>query len=204
MHTLYRHFSASGKLLYVGRTIDPPRRLRQHGDKIWWQEVTRTTYEHGYESVEAVLTAETKAIKSEHPIWNKVGNDSPGDPNSDKPKEKSMPKPLPNSPEGTLTSGMVVALRLKPGTAPLRSYVGEVQATDEHGLRLTLVDWNVGMFNSYDFFVPWENIEVSYVAVPGVHKLPEGELDRWQERLSGKWDRSENPTQDDVMKEGEE
>ena len=62
--------------------------------------------------------------------------------------------------------GFRVAVRLRPGTAPIPCYVGEVVATDEHGVRLTLVDWIVGGFVSHDMYVPWTNIEMAYVATP--------------------------------------
>ncbi|RBQ20473.1 hypothetical protein DP939_11910 [Spongiactinospora rosea] len=78
--------------------------------------------------------------------------------------------------------GFVVALRVREGAAPLRSYVGKVQAADEHGVRVTLADWLVGGFVSHDLFVPWANIEVAYIATED-YTPGEGELGRWQEAL---------------------
>jgi hypothetical protein len=78
--------------------------------------------------------------------------------------------------------GFRVALRLRPGTAPLRCYVGEVVVTDEHGVRITLIDWLVGGFVQQDMYVPWANIEMAYVATPN-DTLAGGDLGRWQEEL---------------------
>jgi len=39
-----------------------------------------------------------------------------------------------------LKVGWWVALTLKPNVAPLRSYVGQIQAVDAEGIRITLVD----------------------------------------------------------------
>ena len=78
--------------------------------------------------------------------------------------------------------GFQVVLRLRPDTAPQRSYVGEIIATDEHGVRVTLMDWLVGDYVSQDMYVPWANIEMAYVARPE-HTLPRGALGRWQEEL---------------------
>jgi hypothetical protein len=71
-----------------------------------------------------------------------------------------------DSQAGVLIPGFRVALALKEGSAPLRCYVGEVQVVDEHGVRLTLVDSLTGMFNSWDFFVPWSSITAALVATP--------------------------------------
>lgn len=65
-----------------------------------------------------------------------------------------------------LEPGYVVALVLKESVAPLRCYVGQVQAVDEHGVRLTLVDWLIGEFLQWDFFAPWESITAAMVATP--------------------------------------
>jgi hypothetical protein len=57
-----------------------------------------------------------------------------------------------------------------------------VVATDEHGVRITLVDWLIGDFVQQDMYVPWANIEMAYVATPD-DILAEGDLGRWQEEL---------------------
>jgi DNA-directed RNA polymerase subunit E'/Rpb7 len=40
---------------------------------------------------------------------------------------------------------------------------GEVQATDERGVRITLVDFLVGLACQQDMFVPWSAIELAEV-----------------------------------------
>jgi hypothetical protein len=66
----------------------------------------------------------------------------------------------------TLEPGYVVALTLRADAAPLRAYVGEVQTVDERGVRLTLIDWLIGSFCSWDLFAPWEQITSALVATP--------------------------------------
>ena len=48
-------------------------------------------------------------------------------------------------------------------------FVGEVQAVDKHGGRVTLVDWFVGSFSSWDVFVPWREIKETWIATPEHH-----------------------------------
>lgn len=58
----------------------------------------------------------------------------------------------------------LAAIALKRGTAPLRVYVGQVEAVDDFGVRLTLVDWLLREFCGNDFFVPWQSIESALIA----------------------------------------
>ena len=53
-----------------------------------------------------------------------------------------------------------------PRHRPLRCYVGQVQAVDAQGIRLTLIDWLVGMADDFDVFVPWRHIESAFIATP--------------------------------------
>jgi hypothetical protein len=70
VHTLYRFFDASGVLLYVGITYNPPSRFRSHeGDKEWWGQV-RTIELEQFISRKAVLHAEREAISTELPLFN--------------------------------------------------------------------------------------------------------------------------------------
>ena len=58
--------------------------------------------------------------------------------------------------------GQVVVVRLRAGlddNAP----VGEVQAVDEYGVRITLMSFLTGGFHMYDYFIPWRNIEMMEV-----------------------------------------
>jgi hypothetical protein len=72
-HVLYRHFDANDRLLYVGRTNSPPRRLREHlKAEHWWADVTSTTYQE-FDSLETLKSAERAAIRYEKPKWNIQG-----------------------------------------------------------------------------------------------------------------------------------
>jgi hypothetical protein len=66
----------------------------------------------------------------------------------------------------TIEVGYWMAVTLPAGTAPLRSYVGQVQAVDDHGIRLTLVDWVMETATKYDLFVPWANLASALIATP--------------------------------------
>jgi hypothetical protein len=69
-HTLYRFFDMRGSLLYVGRTINPGRRWREHEkDKPWFNEVATLTRQV-YATAEAVDQAERDAIATESPRYN--------------------------------------------------------------------------------------------------------------------------------------
>lgn len=72
MHALYRYYADDGVLLYVGITNDMSRRMDQHAaDKGWWQEVRGVTVEW-YDTRDAVLAAERRAIAVEQPRHNVV------------------------------------------------------------------------------------------------------------------------------------
>lgn len=71
-HVLYRFFSATGQLLYVGITMNPPQRFKNHRDsKDWWGEVSGITVEN-YTSRDELAQAERRAIQVEHPMYNIV------------------------------------------------------------------------------------------------------------------------------------
>lgn len=73
-HALYRFYSATGELLYVGITLNPSARWKRHRrDKPWWSEVARITLET-HPDRPAVLAAERAAIETEHPQHNVVHN----------------------------------------------------------------------------------------------------------------------------------
>jgi predicted GIY-YIG superfamily endonuclease len=83
-NVLYRFYSATGQLLYVGITMNPPRRLKEHRkSKDWWAEVAEITIEN-HDSRAAVADAERTAIQTEHPRYNIVHakNDGPPPPES--------------------------------------------------------------------------------------------------------------------------
>lgn len=90
----------------------------------------------------------------------------------------------------TLEVGYAVALTLKADAAPSRAYVGRIEAIDERGVRLTLVDWLMGMFCGWDLFVPWEQIASALVATPDhdVKAFGDSAAD-WQTRMDGRGER---------------
>ena len=67
--SLYRHFDASGELLYVGVSISAFARLEQHASSAWFKSIARMDVEH-FESRDAALIAERDAIMREHPKHN--------------------------------------------------------------------------------------------------------------------------------------
>lgn len=72
--TLYRMYDFIGCLLYVGRTISPASRLRNHRlDKDWWDDIVTIKLER-FDSIAELTEAETIAIRDEHPIHNIVGD----------------------------------------------------------------------------------------------------------------------------------
>lgn len=76
-HFLYRHFDEGGRLLYVGITNDPGRRIQQHIDASkWWRSVRRVEIET-FASRHAALLAEEAAIWRERPVHNIKRSGSP-------------------------------------------------------------------------------------------------------------------------------
>lgn len=87
-HTLYRFFDGGGRLLYVGRTIAPARRWREHErGKPWFEDVASLTREV-HATAEAVDAAERAAIASENPLHNIALVQTSG-----APVKRSAPKP---------------------------------------------------------------------------------------------------------------
>ena len=62
----------------------------------------------------------------------------------------------------TIRPGYFVAISLMPGTAPANCYIGLVQAADEYGLRINMVEWDNELDGvkkyTEDLFIPWINI----------------------------------------------
>lgn len=73
-HVLYRFYNATGQLLYVGITMNPPQRFKSHGGgKEWWSQVAGITVE-SYNSRADLEGAERRAIQVERPLYNIVHN----------------------------------------------------------------------------------------------------------------------------------
>jgi hypothetical protein len=59
---------------------------------------------------------------------------------------------------GTLEPGWWVAVAFRDPVAKNRCYVGQVQAIDERGFRITGLDWIVGRAANWDAWIPWSNV----------------------------------------------
>ena len=67
---LYRHFDASGKLLYVGISLNAVARLYQHSiGSRWFRDIARIEVEW-HASRAAACAAEVAAIQAERPAHN--------------------------------------------------------------------------------------------------------------------------------------
>jgi elongation factor P hydroxylase len=90
----------------------------------------------------------------------------------------------PQGTEHSIDVGYWMAVVLPKDTAPLRCYVGQVQAVDEQGVRLTLMDWITGTASNYDFFVAWRNLESALIATPEHSRHDfEQQARQWQEAM---------------------
>lgn len=74
---LYRMYDADDRLLYVGMTINPHLRLKQHRvQQSWWGDVNSITLTH-FDTRAALADAERLAIVNERPRWNVVRYQGP-------------------------------------------------------------------------------------------------------------------------------
>lgn len=73
-HVLYRFHDSAGQLLYIGITLNPANRWKQHSkDKPWWESVRTITTEL-HPDRESVLAAECEAIIKGRPLHNVIHN----------------------------------------------------------------------------------------------------------------------------------
>lgn len=78
---VYRLYSFSGLLLYVGKSYEPggfEARIRDHRSKRWGPWIFRWEIER-YPTEEDALEAEEAAIRSERPMFPKVHSGGRGD-----------------------------------------------------------------------------------------------------------------------------
>lgn len=66
---LYRHFDISGKLLYIGSSLNWIARLKGHKQSRWFGRIAKVTVEM-FPDHRAALDAEREAIKRELPEFN--------------------------------------------------------------------------------------------------------------------------------------
>lgn len=170
--TLYRFFDKGDELLYIGLTADVGRRVAQHRDgRPWWVEVVRITLEQ-FPDRRSVIEAERNAIKTERPKYNVThnGGRASGDGTAISSDRDHV--------RFGLEVGFVVALITDLPTRT-KCYVGEVQAIDDLGVRVTLVDWIIGDFCREDLFVPWVHL-IGAAVWTEEHSIDRGDLARWQ------------------------
>jgi hypothetical protein len=68
---------------------------------------------------------------------------------------------------------------------PVRCYVGQIEAVDDLGFRMTLVDWVIGQAMGYDLMVPWNSLEGAYVATNEHDVKAFGDYTgRWQDKIN--------------------
>jgi predicted GIY-YIG superfamily endonuclease len=67
---LYRHYDQDEKLLYVGITDQPPRRLKEHLRSAPWRGFIVSVTAQRFNSQPEAAVAERIAIRDENPIWN--------------------------------------------------------------------------------------------------------------------------------------
>lgn len=68
--SLYSHFDAAGKLLYIGISLNPLNRLRQHNQTAEWHDKIARVEIEQFPTRCAALEAERKAILRENPSCN--------------------------------------------------------------------------------------------------------------------------------------
>lgn len=76
LQNLYRFYNAENQLLYVGISKNWVTRFHNHErDSAWFNDVSYMKLEK-FDDYEKMLEAETLAIKTEMPLFNKAQNDS--------------------------------------------------------------------------------------------------------------------------------
>jgi hypothetical protein len=74
---LYRHFDSTGKLLYVGISLDVLRRLGQHRrSSVWFDDIARVEIEH-FADWDSAKEARRKVVAEEKPIFHDAVDLSP-------------------------------------------------------------------------------------------------------------------------------
>lgn len=69
---VYRLYSSDDRLLYVGITVNPKVRFRDHkAQKPWWHEVTRKVVEW-YDTRPEAEAIEGAALRDERPLYDKT------------------------------------------------------------------------------------------------------------------------------------
>lgn len=82
---LYRHFDASGRLLYVGVAFNVVARTAEHQRSAWFDLVVRIEVER-HPDRESAVKAERTAIDTEGPIYNRDPVTMRGKPRAPRPR----------------------------------------------------------------------------------------------------------------------
>lgn len=69
-HSLYRHWDANRRLLYVGISLNAFNRLAQHRNTARWFDRIRSVTIQNFETKDEASAAEWYAIITEYPIYN--------------------------------------------------------------------------------------------------------------------------------------
>lgn len=72
-HSVYRAFDHDRSLLYVGCSIEPMRRMKDHDHTSTWYQQVRYIELEWFDNREEALAAEAKAILDEKPAFNRSG-----------------------------------------------------------------------------------------------------------------------------------
>ena len=71
---LYRHYDLIGQLLYVGISLRPFVRLKEHNQTADWYRQVRFTITEWFDDRASALDAEALAIETERPLFNVARN----------------------------------------------------------------------------------------------------------------------------------
>jgi hypothetical protein len=75
--SLYRHYDADGRLLYVGISVSHLLRMVGHRKASdWYWDIKRVEVEH-FPCHASAAMAEITAIRTEQPLWNKAHQPEP-------------------------------------------------------------------------------------------------------------------------------
>ena len=73
VHHVYRCYDESGRLIYVGSSLNLFGRLATHRNQTWWAPQVTKVVAKVYPNGVVAREAERKAIRTENPRWNKYG-----------------------------------------------------------------------------------------------------------------------------------
>ena len=128
-HVLYRMHATDGALLYVGITMNPQLRLRDHRiSQPWFSEVAQITLEH-FGSRQELAMAERAAVRTESPKYNVVRYSSGRVGES---SEQRAPRRRRFTPRATLTHSAVARMSTPPHVS-LQAYRLALKKIDPEG-----------------------------------------------------------------------